>query len=79
MMRYFFHVKDGTDIPDTEGSELPDDEAARVEAIAASAEMLSDLGRKFWNGNGWEMTVVDETQREILCLYFRGEIRLPAK
>lgn len=78
MMRYFFHVRDGKNIPDEEGTELADDEAARSEAIAASAEMMGDLGRKFWEGGAWEMQVVDETGREVVTLHFRGEIRTPS-
>ena len=74
-MRYFFHVHDGIEIRDTEGTELLNDEMAKAEAIAASAEMMGDLGRKFWEGGTWEMRVVDETGRELLTLYFRGEIR----
>lgn len=76
-MRYFFHVRDGQDIPDFEGTELADDEAAKAEAIAASSEMMADLGPKFWNHGGWEMQVVDEGGREVLTLQFRGEIRTP--
>jgi uncharacterized protein with GYD domain len=76
-MRYYFHVQDGTNFPDEEGTELADDEAAKSEAIAASAEMMGDLGHKFWAGGAWDMQVVDETGREVLTLHFRGEIRTP--
>lgn len=77
-MRYFFHVRDGQDFPDEEGTELSDDEAAKSEAIAASAEMMGDIGRRFWEGGAWEMQVVDETGREVLTLHFQGEIRTPS-
>lgn len=76
-MRYFFHVRDGQNIPDLEGTDLPDDDAAKSEAIAASAEMMGELGRHFWEGGSWEMQVVDEAGREVVTLYFRGEIRTP--
>ena len=78
LLIYFFHVENGTIVPDSEGTELPSDEAAKSEAIAASAEMLSGLGRRFWEGTGWKMQVVDETGREILVLECRGEMREPA-
>ena len=42
MPRYFFHVQDGKDIPDTEGTVLADHKAARIEAIATSGAMLRD-------------------------------------
>ena len=43
MPRYFFHVRDGVDLPDTEGFELPDLEAAQAEAIGTCGEMLRGL------------------------------------
>jgi hypothetical protein len=76
-MRYFFHVRDGRDYIDTEGTELADDDAAKSEAIAASGDMIRDLGRSFWEGNNWEMQVLDETGREVLTICFRGDIREP--
>jgi hypothetical protein len=76
-LRYFFHVRDGAEFPDLEGTELADDEAAKSEAIEASAEMMGELGRKFWEGDAWEMQVLDETGREVFILHFQGEIRTP--
>jgi hypothetical protein len=43
MPRYYFHVRDGKDMRDRMGSELPDVDAARNEAISASSEMLRSL------------------------------------
>jgi len=76
-MRYFFNVQDGAIIPDPVGSELADDNAAKSEAIDASAEMMSSLGLRFWEGGSWQMQVLDETGREVLTLHFRGEISTP--
>lgn len=73
-MRYFFHITHGTDIPDSEGTELADDEAANAEAMASGAEMLGEMGSRLWNGDVWEMRVVDETGRPVSTLSFRGEI-----
>lgn len=43
MPRYFFHVRDGSVLcRDSEGQELPDAEAARLEAINCSREMLGE-------------------------------------
>ena len=74
MPRYFFHVRNGKDLPDTEGSELPDLNAARTEAIKASGEMLRDNkgGADFWSGHDWTMTVVDDKGGTILTLRFAG-------
>jgi hypothetical protein len=46
MPRYFFHVMDGVETIDTEGTELAGFDEARVEAIVVSGEMLKDHGRK---------------------------------
>jgi hypothetical protein len=43
MSLHFFHVKDGVDlIEDHTGSDLPDLEAAREEALEGAREMLAD-------------------------------------
>ena len=76
-MRYFFIVPDGVTISDDVGIELADDNAAKSEAIDASAEMMSSLGLRFWEGGSWQMQVLDETGREVLTLHFRGEISAP--
>jgi hypothetical protein len=42
MPRYFFDTADGERFHDTEGTDLKDDAAARLEAAAVLAEMLRD-------------------------------------
>ena len=76
MPRYFFHVRDGKDLPDTEGSELPDLNAVRTEALKASGEMLRDNkgGADFWSGHDWTMNVHDEAGRPVLTLRFAGAL-----
>jgi hypothetical protein len=73
-MRYFFHVHDGTYLADLEGTELPDDGAARREAMAASVGLLRDLGERVWTGKVWQMKVEDENGREVFSLIFKGEM-----
>ncbi len=47
MPRYFFHIRDGENtIPDEEGLELADNEAAEVEARRSAMEMLADAQRE---------------------------------
>ena len=64
MPRYFFHVREGSEISrDAEGQILPDAEAARREAIAASREIL---GEKLLHGgalDGRVVEIADETGR----------------
>jgi len=44
MQRYYFHLKDGRLSLDEEGTEFPDIQAARREAIRYSGEVLRDGG-----------------------------------
>ena len=75
MPRFYFHVRDGADIRDEAGTELPDIDAARNQAIASSAQMIGDLGRKFRLSEFWQMTVTDENGRELFELTFAGKIK----
>jgi hypothetical protein len=45
MPRYFFHVEGAKPSIDTEGIELSDLNAARIEATCATADMLRDASR----------------------------------
>jgi hypothetical protein len=74
--RYFFHVRDGKDLPDTEGSELPDLNAVRLEALRASGEMLRDNKGEaaFWSGEDWTMNVAGRRGRAGAHARFSGEL-----
>jgi hypothetical protein len=52
-----------------EGTELPDMNAIRSEAIRASGQMLADLGSA-WGGEQWQMNVADESGRVVFRLEF---------
>lgn len=41
MPRYFFHTADGALSPDKDGTELPDLDAARMEAVKLAGEVIS--------------------------------------
>ena len=58
MPRYFFHVHDGTEVPDQDGVELVDTNEARVQAVIASGEALKDLKGAFWKEGEWRMRVL---------------------
>ena len=70
MPRYFFHVQDGRDFLDQEGSVLDDDDAARVEAVACSGELIRDRAKAFWTDGNWRMHVVDEAGATVCKLRF---------
>ena len=73
MPRYFFHVQDGKDILDTEGTDLADLTEARNEAIAAAGEMIRSTGHTVWNGSPWLMNVVDEAGAPVFTLRFSAD------
>ena len=71
MPRYFFHVTDGKEMPDTVGTVLAGEAEARAEAIVVSGEMLRDLGGTFWNHGEWQVRVEDEAGNELAPSRFR--------
>jgi hypothetical protein len=68
--RYFFDVKDGKDIPDTQGIELAGVAEARNQAIASAGEMIRSDGNTVWNGSDWRMDVTDEAGDRLFTLRF---------
>src|SRR5215218_3408684 len=70
MPRYFFHIIDGNEYPDTEGTVLANPDAARAEAIVVSGEMLKDLGGEFWGNGEWQVRVEDEAGNKVCALTF---------
>ena len=73
MPRYYFHVIDGREIIDNEGTELADLRQARIEAIHLAGSILRDEGDKFWNGEEWHMNVTDASGLSVLKLRFSAE------
>jgi hypothetical protein len=73
MPRYFFDVHDGQNIPDVEGVELRDRDAAHREAFHTAGEMLKAADRTFLKADGWEMHVTDEAGKTVCRLKFSAE------
>jgi hypothetical protein len=74
--RYFFHIRDGVDQPDLEGTELSGPDEAREMAVVATGEALKDLNGHFWEGDGeWRMTVTDWRSTVVCVLNVSGERR----
>jgi hypothetical protein len=70
MPRYFFHVHDGDDFPDLQGTVLDDIDAARVEAVRFSGDLLRHGAEKFWSGEEWSMRVSDDKDLTLFELLF---------
>jgi hypothetical protein len=59
--RNFFHVLDDHSSPDNQGTELPNDEAARREAIRFAGDILKDEADVVLFGQQLRMKVTDAT------------------
>ena len=72
MPRYFFHVQDGLNIPDEEGTDFPDLPSAKGHAVVYAGELILSMGAEFWGHDDWRMTVQDENGLTLFCLFFAG-------
>ena len=70
MSRYFFHVHDGTDVPDLQGTELADLKAARGEALRYAGHLLADKPETFWSCTEWTMRVANDNDLTLFELTF---------
>jgi hypothetical protein len=72
MPRFFFVVVDGRNMEvQNDGLELPDRDAAWVEATTACGELLRDLDGKLAPGDQWCMKVQDAAGADIYLLEFK--------
>lgn len=77
MPRHFFNVKDGKDIPDTEGTELSSVAKAQNQAIVSAGEMIRSDGDTDWNGSDWRMDVTDEAGDRLFTLRLSADDYAP--
>ena len=61
MPRYHFHVYDGSALKDPKGSDLPDLQAARTEALKRAGAIIGDAGERADLGEEWRLDVTDDT------------------
>jgi hypothetical protein len=59
--RYHFIVHDGSNLDDPDGTELPDLETARSEAVRLVGGLLSDASSNFWSTQEWHVEVRDDS------------------
>ena len=70
---FFLYIEDGSATIDEEGSEFPDMNSVRDEAVRLSGEILRDMGERFWPEAKWALTVTDEDGRKVLGLRFTAD------
>jgi len=61
MPRFYFNVYDGKSSLDVQGFELPNWEAARIEAIRLAGEILRDEADYIARHEDWRIEVTDST------------------
>jgi hypothetical protein len=62
MPHFYFHVLDGTALPDRDGVDLRGIEAARTEAMDLAGALLRDgVSEQIWQGHPWQLVVSDST------------------
>jgi hypothetical protein len=76
MARYFFNVHDGISIPDTLGSEHPDLQSARTEAVETIAERLRGALLTKGDVSAWLMNVTDERGFTVIVLSFTAAVQI---
>lgn len=72
MPHYYFSLYDHVREPDDIGLDLPDDAAARSEAIRFAGELVRDDPAMLDNGCTLEVRVTDAQQRERLRIEMRA-------
>ena len=72
MPRFHFHVHDGYSALDTEGTELPDWQAARLEAIRLAGDILKHDADRIALGEDWRIEVTDHAGLILFQMTFLG-------
>jgi hypothetical protein len=73
MPRYFFSCEGSECFTDTVGTELPDDGAARLQAVSNAAEVLMDKPHQFTDRPDWRVFVIDERGRTVFAMKLTSE------
>ena len=76
MPRFFFHLHNGEDVPDREGMDLPDREAAHGEAIRNARSIMAE---EIMEGNlplRDVIEVVDESGVAVMTVAFRDAVEI---
>lgn len=76
MQTFYFHVRDGDAlIEDPDGSDLPDLEAARAEALLAAREAVAEALRAGRAVDGRRFEIADDAGRVLASVGFRDVLK----
>lgn len=73
MPRFFFDIADGPDYIDEEGVVLEGLNAARIEAVRLSGELLNSYPDRFWSVGDRSCTVKDDKGLILFVLHFYAQ------
>jgi hypothetical protein len=75
MPRYHFHIDNGEFTADRTGTDFPDLETAKTEAVRAAGQMIMEMRGSFWDGQTpWFMNVTDDNNRLAFTLTFAAKV-----
>lgn len=76
MRRFYFHIRDGSGlIEDPDGSDLPDLDAARAEALASAREILANRLRSGEVLDGQSIEITDAAGEVLATVPLKDAIR----
>ena len=76
MARYFFNLHDGASLADTVGSDHPDLESARNEAVEAMGERMKGSLLRNADISAWLMNVTDEHGVTVIIVSFTAAVQI---
>ena len=59
MPLFHFNLNDGTCAPDKDGTDLPNVQTAKIEAVKHAAELMRDDPREIWENGALKVDVTD--------------------
>jgi hypothetical protein len=68
MPKFFFHTEDGRCFSDEDGTDLPDLDAAKAEALRLIGEVAREDGAEFWTTGELRLTVADQRNLTLFAL-----------
>jgi hypothetical protein len=82
MPKYYFHIDDGSEVRDDDGTELRDLTAAKCEAAKLAGELICHAALEFWNHQKLNVTVTDGAALILFTIHMIGieapSIRVPS-
>lgn len=68
MPRYFFHTLDGKFVRDDLGEVLPNDDAAKTEALSVFGELIQHCGKGFWDTREFSVIATNESRDVVVTI-----------